>query len=102
MLLRTAARLACAIGMLILWSPVAAQELALAVNGPRFLYASAERDRPVEGDVARSALLRRRVSLSFERPTVGRILTAISQQTGLEFVYSRETLPVERIVGLRA
>ncbi len=102
MLLRTAARLACAIGMLILWSPVAAQELALAVNGPRFLYASAERDRPVEVDVARSALLRRRVSLSFERPTVGHILAAISQQTGLEFVYSRETLPVERIVGLRA
>ncbi len=102
MLLRTAARLACAVGMLILWSPGEAQDLALAVNGPRFLYASAERDRPVEVDIARSALLRRRVSLAFDRPTVGGILTAISQQTGLEFVYSRETLPVERIVGLRA
>jgi outer membrane receptor protein involved in Fe transport len=79
-----------------------AQTLTLASGGPRFLYASERTERPVEIDPTTNLTLRRRISLNLEHPTVSALLAAISRQTRLEFVYSKEVLPVNREVGLHA
>src|SRR5262249_12206918 len=60
-------------------------------RGPRFLLASAR--QPVPLDVARTPILRHRLSLNLESATIADALSAISAQTGLRFVYSREALP---------
>jgi outer membrane receptor protein involved in Fe transport len=82
--------------------PLRAQTLTLASGGPRFLYASERTERPVEIDPTTNLTLRRRISLNLEHPTVSALLAAISRQTRLEFVYSKEVLPVNREVGLHA
>ncbi len=107
MLVRFVSRIARSVACLILFAALvphtaSAQTLALASGGPRFLYASAKTTRPVEVNPTANVTLRRRVSLNLERPTVGSLLSAISRQTGLEFVYSRQVLPVNREVGLHA
>lgn len=81
---------------------VLAQDVATAAGGPRFLLGSSKTARPVEIDASHTAVLRRRVSLNLTRPTVAALLAAIARQTGLEFLYSREAVPVDRVVGLRA
>lgn len=81
---------------------VAAQELALAERGPRFLQVKRANQPPVEIDASSSGAMRLLVSLDLEEPTVGRVLAAIEQQTGLRFVYSREVVAPDRAVSLRA
>lgn len=80
----------------------AAQELALAKRAPRFLYAASRRAEPVEVDASRTVTLRRVVSLNIERPTVGRLLTAIERQTGLKFAFTKAAVETDRPVELRA
>lgn len=83
-------------------TPAAGQELALAERGPRFLYAASRTAEAVEVDASRSSALRRVVSLNLERPTVGKLLTAIEKQTGLRFAFSRAVVPTDRLVALQA
>jgi outer membrane receptor protein involved in Fe transport len=83
--------------------PAAAQELALAERGPRFLMASAKAGgAPVEVEAATNARFRQEVSLTLEHPTVGRLLKEISRQTGLEFFYGEDVLSPDRPVALSA
>ncbi len=63
--------------------PSAAQVMALAGRGPRFLLAPASGGAPVEVDASRGALLRRAVSLKVKGATVGRMLAAIEAQLTL-------------------
>lgn len=70
-------RLIVLLGMLgfVTWQPAAAQDLALASRAPRFLMAA--KPAPVEVDAQQNALLRQVVSLTIERPTIGRLLAEI-------------------------
>ncbi len=80
----------------------AAQDVALAARGPRFLFAPSSRSAPVEIDARSNLLLRRVVSLDIEQPTVGRVLAAIEGQTGLKFAFSPAILAANRPVALQA
>lgn len=81
----------------------AAQEMALAERGPRFLLASANgTSRPVEIEVGSNMLLRQVVGLNLVRPTVGRLLDEITGQTGLTFFYGEDVLSPDRPVTLQA
>ena len=83
--------------------PTAAQELALAERGPRFLVASAKAGGPpVEIEATTNMRLRQEVSLTLDHPTVGRLLKEISRQTGLEFFYGEDVVPPDRPVALSA
>jgi len=81
---------------------VAAQELAdIAVSrGPRFLLAAAV--APVPVDVSRTPVLRQRLSLDLNDVPLKVALQVISEQSGLELVYSDDVLPVGSRVRLRA
>ena len=76
----------------------AAQE----ARGPRFLLAMAERSEPVPVDLARSATLRRRLSLAFDGTPLKQALAEISRQAGLSLVYADDVLPAGTLVNLRA
>lgn len=81
----------------------AAQELALAGRGPRFLRAStSDAAEPVEIEPANSVLLKQVVSLRLDRPTVGSLLDEISRQTGLTFFYAKDIVAPDQSVTLRA
>ncbi len=87
------------------WPRIAAgqgQNVALSSRAPRFLWTEKPGRAPVEVKVGGNALLRRVVSLALDRPTVGTLLAAIEQQAGLRFGFSRDIVPVERTVTLRA
>src|SRR2546429_3229728 len=71
-------------------------------RGPRFLLAMAERPQPVPVDLARSAVLRRRLSLAFNGATLKQALAEISRQAGLSLVYADDVLPAGMLVNLRA
>src|SRR5213082_2941725 len=72
-------------------------------RGPRFLLAMAERPEPVPVDLARSAVLRQRLSLAFDGATLKEALAEISQQAGLSLVYADDVLPAGGgVVNLRA
>ncbi len=84
-------------------STLAAQEMELAVRGPRFLVASpSSRAAPVEIDAGSNALLRRIVSLRLDQPTVGRVLDAIERQTGIRIFFNPARVVTDRGVTLRA
>src|SRR6266542_1513846 len=80
--------------LVALWPAcAAAQEVALAERGPRFLVApEAPKAAPREIDASTNVLLRQVVSLNFDGPTVGRLLEAIERQTGLKFYYGADVL----------
>ena len=71
-------------------------------RGPRFLLAMAERPEPVPVDLARSAVLRQRLSLAFDGATLKQALAEISRQAGLSLVYADDVLPAGALVNLRA
>jgi len=71
-------------------------------RAPRFLLAMAERSKPVPVDLARSAVLRRRLSLAFDGATLKQALAEISRQAGLSLVYADDVLPAGALVNLRA
>ena len=78
------------------------QETTLAVaNGPRFFRAT-EGGAPIEIDVRSAAVMRRTVSLDFDRPTISLVLAAIERQTGIRFMYNEAVLPGERPVQVQA
>src|SRR6266498_2365130 len=68
--------------LVALWPAcAAAQEVALAERGPRFLVApEAPKAAPREIDASTNVLLRQVVSLNFDGPTVGRLLEARSEE----------------------
>src|SRR5438270_10635565 len=80
---------------------LAAQDLAQASPNrtPRFLLETA-RDKTLL-DVARTPVLRHRLSLDLADASIGAALAAISAQTGLRFVYSKDALPAGTRVHLR-
>jgi TonB-linked SusC/RagA family outer membrane protein len=75
---------------------------AQEARGPRFLLAMAERSEPVPVDLARSATLRRRLSLAFDGTPLKQALAEISRQAGLSLVYADDVLPAGTFVNLRA
>jgi TonB-linked SusC/RagA family outer membrane protein len=85
----------------LLAAKAVAQEMALNERGPRFLWASSS-GAPVEVAASSSAALRQVVSLNIERATVGSLLASVERQAGLNFIFSRAILPVDRPVALRA
>jgi len=96
-------RLGLGLALLAIPGTVRAQALALAERGPRFLVGSVgERGGPIEIDASSSVVLRRVVSLRLAHATVGRLLEAISRQTGLRFFYSRDLVAPDRPVTLQA
>ncbi len=80
----------------------AAQQVAVADRGPRFLYAATATAIPQPVDVKRTPMLRQQLSLDLNGASVAQALGAITRQTGLRFVYSREVIPPESRVHLRA
>ncbi len=100
---RLLALLAVAVLGLTSWTGTArSQDVALAGREPRFLQSVSSSAAPVEIDAGRSAMLRRLVSLNFAEPTVGKLLGAIEQQTGLKFAYKLGRLSPDRQVELQA
>jgi outer membrane receptor protein involved in Fe transport len=79
-----------------------AQELALSAQAPRFLWAEAGRDRPVELDPASTAVFQRRVTLDLESGTIGQALAALGRQTGLRLVYSRDVVNLDAATRIKA
>jgi TonB-dependent SusC/RagA subfamily outer membrane receptor len=71
-------------------------------RGPRFLLASAIHATPTLADPARVALLRMRVSADLRDTTIEGALGAISAQTGIQFVYSADVVPLRSRTSLRA
>ena len=90
------------LALVALASQVSAQQLAdsAVTRGPRFLLASAFRLQPV--DVARTPVLRQRLTLDLKDVPLKTALAAISSQAGLQLVYSDDALPVATRIRLRA
>ena len=90
------------LALVALASQVSAQQLAdsAVTRGPRFLLASAFRLQPV--DVARTPVLRQRLTLDLKDVPLKTALAAISSQSGLQLVYSDDALPVDTRIRLRA
>src|SRR5687768_8511325 len=89
---------------LMLLSPTAplavAQDADFATRGPRFLLAS--NATPVRIDVARTPILRQRLSLDLAGVSVHEAIAAIARQSGMQLMYSERLLPEGRAVTLRA
>lgn len=99
---RIAAPLVTALACLALASPAPAQDLAEGDDrAPRFLFASAS-SAPVQVDALSLPSLRNRVAVSFEGESVAKALKTLAERTGLRFVYSRDIVPVDRRVTLKA
>ena len=98
-------RLSAYLLLLLLLAPycLAAQSREDQMRGPRFLLASAERgQRLVPVDVSKTPMLRRRLSLNLENVPLKKALAIVTQQSGLELVYSDDLLPNDAHVTLRA
>ena len=78
------------------------QQIALADRGPRFLFAPKPDVAPRPVDVRSAPLLREQVALDLDGATVADALAAITRQTGVAFVYSRDVLSTDARVHLRA
>jgi TonB-linked SusC/RagA family outer membrane protein len=70
-------------------------------RGPRFMSAPSERTGE-RTDMSRSAVLRRRISVTLVSVTLEQALDAIAGQVGLHFTYSRATAPLDHHVSLDA
>lgn len=71
-----------------------------AARSPRFLLASSA--APVPVDARRVAALRRRISLDLPDATLDEALAAISRQSGIHFMYSKDVVRLDDHVRLRA
>src|SRR5687768_7609118 len=71
---------------------LAGQDAQIATRGPRFF--SAASPTPVPLDVRRVAILRRQVSLDLTGATLEQALAEITRQTRLQFMYSKNVLPI--------
>ena len=72
-------------------------------RGPRFLLASGTTaSRIVRVDVARTPVLRRRLTLDLESVTLDEAIKRVAQDAGLELAYSTAVLPWNKIVSLKA
>src|SRR5262245_2029669 len=88
-----------AVGTLV--SPGATQEMAMVERSPRFLYAASPTTEPKVVDGRRIPVLHRRIALHLNGATLREALAAITEQTGLHFVYSRDETPVVAPVHVR-
>jgi TonB-linked SusC/RagA family outer membrane protein len=75
---------------------------AFIERGPRFLYASNGNARPGPVDVARTPVLRHRLSVDFDAVPLGEALKRIAQQSGLELAFSNAVLRLDKPVQLKA
>ncbi len=82
--------------------PAAAQGVPLASRGPRFLYASTHRMKPEPIEPVSVPMLRQQISLDLDGTPLAEALAVITKKTGLTFVYSKEVLPGDKRVHLRA
>ncbi|MGH9891030.1 MAG: TonB-dependent receptor, partial [bacterium] len=83
--------------------PTHGQDLATEAEsrGPRFLLASASSTNPTPIDVARTPILKYRLSLELDGATIKQALAEISARSGLRLVYSDAVLPSGSRVYLR-
>jgi hypothetical protein len=72
----------------------------VALGGPRFLQSAAPGAAPI--DPRSVPVLQRRVTLSAEQSTLGAALQAITTQTGVRFLLSRDVVPVMARVRVNA
>jgi TonB-linked SusC/RagA family outer membrane protein len=77
-------------------------DVAIADRAPRFLYAASARATPVVIEPRNVAALRRRVTLHLDGVPLREALDAISRQSGLRLFYSKDLLPLEQVVRIRA
>ncbi len=70
----------------------------VAMRGPRFLNGFGPGATPI--DPAGVASLRRRVTLRAGEATLGSVLRALAQQSGVRLLYSRDVVPVETHIRL--
>lgn len=78
----------------------AAQTTGLAQDGPRFVMAGMAGQPPV--DASDAPMLQRRVSAAMEGVPLGDALREVGRQAGVRFAVSREWVPVDKKVSLRA
>ncbi len=93
-----------AIASAVLAPDLAAQESPrqFAERGPRFLLAKAENATPRKLDVAKTPVLRRRLSLDFDSVPLGDALKRVATEAGLELAFSDAVIPLSKRVHLRA
>ena len=73
-----------------------AQTLAMQGRAPRFMLVEKPEAAPRQMDARNLRALRDRISLDLDGATLADALRAITQQTGLTFVYSRDVVPRTR------
>ena len=79
-----------------------AQDLALQGRTPRFMFVERPEAAPRPMDARNMRVLRDRISLDLDGATIADALRAITQQTGLTFVYSGDIVPADARVHMRA
>ncbi len=79
-----------------------AQTLAMQGRAPRFMFVEKPEAAPRQMDARNLRALRDRISLDLDGATLADALRAITQQTGLTFVYSRDVVPADARIHLRA
>lgn len=100
---RIASRFLMVFAWLAVAVPLVAQSaVGQAEQGPRFLFASSASAKPARVDARTLPALAVRLAVEFENETVARALDAVSEQTGLRFVYSADLVRVDRRVTLKA
>lgn len=78
-----------------------ARSAAFTERGPRFMLA-VRNAAPAPVDVSRTPVLSRRIALALEDVPLEEALAIVSRAAGLDLVYSRAMVPVDRLVRLRA
>jgi len=73
----------------------------LAPRGPHFLLASSGAER-VRVDVAKTAVLRHRLSVNFDSVSLGAALAYVAREAQLDLAYSNAIIPIDKRVALRA
>jgi TonB-linked SusC/RagA family outer membrane protein len=88
----------------LLTPDAAAQDDArqFAERGPRFLLAMGGKEQPARLDVAKTPVLRNRLSLDFESVPLGDALERVATEAGLELAFSDAVIPLSKPVHLRA
>lgn len=85
-------------------TPAPAQEVTdtFVERGPRFLLAMAGTQPAVRLDVARTPVLRRRLSVDFDSVPLGEALDRVAHEAGLKLAFSNAVLPLGKRVHLKA
>ena len=88
---------------LVLSQRASAQDTAqgFTERGPRFLLAMAGTQPAARLDVARTPVLRRRLSLDFDSIPLGEALGRIAREAGLKLAFSNAVLPLSKPVHLK-